>query len=76
MVALSLGLPLALPVLPVPLALPEPSVLLALLALLVLHVLPVLPALLVAGLDFAMYAPIRNAMPTTNETMARTRWWP
>ena len=40
-------------------------------------VLPLaLPVLVVAGLDLAMYAPIRNAMPTTNETMARTWWWP
>jgi hypothetical protein len=30
-----------------------------------------LPAVAPGGLDLAMYAPIRNAMPTTNETMAR-----
>ena len=43
------------------------------LALVLLLALPVLAA---GGLDFAMYAPIRNAMPTTNETMARIAWWP
>ena len=43
------------------------------LALVLLLAFPVLAA---GGLDFAMYAPIRNAMPTTNETMARIAWWP
>jgi hypothetical protein len=43
------------------------------LALVLLLALPVLAA---GGLDLAMYAPIRNAMPTTNETIARIAWWP
>jgi hypothetical protein len=43
------------------------------LALVLLLAFPLLafPLLADDGLDFAMYAPIRNAMPTTNETMAR-----
>ena len=43
---------------------------------LVLVLLLALPVLAAGGRDFAMYAPIRNAMPTTNETMARIAWWP
>jgi hypothetical protein len=39
-------------------------------------VVPVVPVPLAGGRDLAMYAPIRNATPTTSETINRTRWCP